>query len=821
MKSEYWCFLFRGASLTLFALLVGGCQKGQTTNAGPWVAQATPVSGMILAASPSVTPAETPSAQVQNEGEQTPPEADGDSAGKAPAAATDDDASPDVPEVYAPAPEYSESLEEIVRMAQSGISESVMLSYITNTTQVYDLTSEEIIYLNDLGISSAVIMALIEADNNPNAAALKTQARSFKQLPEDAVLTEPGEGLHTESGNANSIQVPKYPQDLAEEGGDVEPGTVVAQTPPEPVETYEPAAGEALPEEVSGFYEPLRPYGNWYYVPDYGYCWRPTVSVVNTGWRPYADSGRWLWTSSGWYWYSDYTWGWAPFHYGRWFTYPSLGWVWLPDRVWGPSWVSWRYTKYYGGWAPLPPRCNYVSGVGLFYNGFSVGSHFDFGFGFNYYTYIPLNRFYDRHPHHYYVSHHHKHSIHRDSRVVNNYFFGDNNRIVNHGVGLDRISRQTRREIQRVRIEQTPSRPENYSRREQFNPASGTLRVAAPPPVSERAGQVNRASFRTSSRRLGENGGAPSTPQVGSSPAGNDRISLGRNNPSGPSVRTGTPAVVRRDGAFAPSQQNDNRSADGQRSRTGRQSASADPSPSNSSPPPALARPQFSRGARSSTPGDNSVATPPVSRRSRSPAQQPSSSMRIHTSPPTPESRTFRVYPDNSRRSRSSLGVYSPSTPQTGGNSGSPRIVMPSAPRADQRGRTSSRSVPAPNISSPSPGISRQAPAVTPPSAMGNAPRGQTFNRPSLHAPSQSFSASPPVSSPRPSRSFSPSRSQRSAPASPGNSAVNRSRSRNSRSVRSAPRSAPRVSSSSSRSSRFSGRSSRSGGRNSRSGRNR
>ena len=37
------------------------------------------------------------------------------------------------------------------------------------------------------------------------------------------------------------------------------------------------------------------------------------------------------------------------------FTMRAYGWCWAPDTVWGPSWVTWRYSGDYCGWAPLPP----------------------------------------------------------------------------------------------------------------------------------------------------------------------------------------------------------------------------------------------------------------------------------------------------------------------------------------------------------------------------------------------------------------------------------------------------------------------------------
>jgi hypothetical protein len=54
-------------------------------------------------------------------------------------------------------------------------------------------------------------------------------------------------------------------------------------------------------------------------VPGYGLCWRPAVAATDPYWRPYCDSGYWLYTADGWYWQSDYPWGDIVFHYGRFF----------------------------------------------------------------------------------------------------------------------------------------------------------------------------------------------------------------------------------------------------------------------------------------------------------------------------------------------------------------------------------------------------------------------------------------------------------------------------------------------------------------------
>jgi hypothetical protein len=77
--------------------------------------------------------------------------------------------------------------------------------------------------------------------------------------------------------------------------------------------------------------EELDLYGDWVLTSDYGYVWRPHMTVVRAydDWAPYRY-GRWVWCQPyGWTWVADEEWGWAPYHYGRWVTYNGA-WCWAP-----------------------------------------------------------------------------------------------------------------------------------------------------------------------------------------------------------------------------------------------------------------------------------------------------------------------------------------------------------------------------------------------------------------------------------------------------------------------------------------------------------
>ncbi|MDT7602176.1 MAG: hypothetical protein QOF61_173 [Acidobacteriota bacterium] len=88
--------------------------------------------------------------------------------------------------------------------------------------------------------------------------------------------------------------------------------------------------------------EELDAYGDWVETHDYGYVWRPRVTVINNynNWAPYRY-GHWDWCPPyGWVWVGDEPWGWAPYHYGRW-VYYNNDWCWAPRGYFGYRHHSW------------------------------------------------------------------------------------------------------------------------------------------------------------------------------------------------------------------------------------------------------------------------------------------------------------------------------------------------------------------------------------------------------------------------------------------------------------------------------------------------
>src|ERR1022692_4259880 len=304
-------------------------------------------------------------------------------------------------------------LAQVVRLTQAGVDPGIIMTYITNSSSTFNLDSDKIIYASDAGVPGAMVTAMMQRDQ------FLQQQFAAAQAPQQAQQVQP----------AQPAPAPE----------------------PAPADTAEVAAQpETQPVTVNYFYDTLQPYGSWVVVNGYGRCWRPTVCVYDSSWQPYCDRGRWVYSDCGWYWNSDYAWG-ATFHYGRWFRDVSVGWCWYPDTVWAPSWVTWRYSNNYCGWAPLPPYTTCQAGLGIVYNGGGVRVGFGFGLGASCFTFVPTQYFCSAHPRNYCVAPAQVTQIYNNTIVINNYNI-NNHTIVNHGIAVGSIANATRTTIRPVPI---------------------------------------------------------------------------------------------------------------------------------------------------------------------------------------------------------------------------------------------------------------------------------------------------------------------------------------------------------------------------------
>jgi hypothetical protein len=306
----------------------------------------------------------------------------------------------------------SPQLQEIVKLTQAKMSDDVILSYIKNSGSSYNLSADDILYLNSQGVSQPVISALLQAKSVPAPAAVvpsTTPVIPATPAPPAAVVMPA----------TPAPQVSPYPG-----------GGVVAPSP------VPPPSSEV---SFSYFQTQLAPYGGWVDVPGYGPCWQPAVETTVPDWRPYFNEGHWAYTDDGWSWASDYPWGDYTFHYGRWMRDARLGWVWVPGYQWGPAWVCWRNAEAAGycGWAPLPPSAIYAPGVGITWNG-AVAVDADFGLAPDAFVFIPFGDFWV----HDYVGFRapgwRAHDLFRVSLVANHWGFVGG-RFVFDGIGRDRI----------------------------------------------------------------------------------------------------------------------------------------------------------------------------------------------------------------------------------------------------------------------------------------------------------------------------------------------------------------------------------------------
>ena len=185
--------------------------------------------------------------------------------------------------------------------------------------------------------------------------------------------------------------------------------------------------------------------GAWRETSDYGFVWQPR-EAEDRDWRPYTD-GRWVYTDAGWTWVSEEPFGWATYHYGRWVRLRRVGWVWVPGDEWAPAWVSWRTSKDYVGWAPLPPEARFDrrSGIRNW-----ADSHYDIGP--DQYCFVRNDEFGSERIQRSVVPVERNVTIVIETTNVTNITFA-NTTIVNQGPNFEEMRSRSRRPIERYRLE--------------------------------------------------------------------------------------------------------------------------------------------------------------------------------------------------------------------------------------------------------------------------------------------------------------------------------------------------------------------------------
>jgi hypothetical protein len=308
----------------------------------------------------------------------------------------------------APPADFPPGLQDVIKLTKAAVADDIICTQIRTAGVSYQLSADTIVYLQNQGVSKTVIATLMEQRPNPAAAA------------------------------APPVETP--PQTAPPAG----------EAPPPP-----PGAQPAREPNFQYFHDQLAPFGAWIELAGAGACWKPGPDVTGASpeWRPYYDNGKWVETENGLFWQSDYVWGDIPFHYGRWLLSPAEGWVWVPDYTWGPAWVFWRHAEQDGaiGWAALPPGAVLeVGGDGFLFNGVHVGLDFEFGLGVDCFTFVEFGHFHERffrlrgREFRYHVGLDRRRGFYGRSVVRNEFHRDAQGRMVNNGIGRDRMSRATR-----------------------------------------------------------------------------------------------------------------------------------------------------------------------------------------------------------------------------------------------------------------------------------------------------------------------------------------------------------------------------------------
>lgn len=371
--------------------------------------------------------------------------------------------------VTTPSENLSAPAANVIKMADSKATESSLIDFINHSEEPFNLTTDQIVYLKDLGISSDLVDAMLNHDKQL-ATTLSSKSIRSEELPSDTSNSEPVEDSNvshrTSSHFEPETRTPEYSAPEPRQTSVSETSIAPMSQPSAPVRNV---VVREVPTQVTYFYDSLSPYGTWVYLEGTGYVWQPNAVVVNAEWTPYSDGGHWVWTDSGWYWASDYSWGWAPFHYGRWMRTSHHRWVWCPDTEWAPSWVTWRVHDNYCGWAPLPPRTRYDHRRhGFDYGGTSVSLNFDFGLDSLSFTFTSFDHVADRNWHSHRLPRQTVNNIYNQTIIVNNYGTDSSGSLANRGISVDRVAAASGRRIESVRLRDQEVRPNSNLRHAVF-----------------------------------------------------------------------------------------------------------------------------------------------------------------------------------------------------------------------------------------------------------------------------------------------------------------------------------------------------------------
>ncbi len=172
-------------------------------------------------------------------------------------AATDTPPASSAPAASAFKPQLSAPTRGVAKMLTSGVSEEVVKAYIQNAPSTFNLNADDIIRLQEMGVSGSLTTEMLKHD------------KAFRE-------------------NAGVSALP--------------PAAPLGQ--PSMTASIAPGPGAAAPVSDYDVYDNLAPYGYWNELPEYGWCWQP-YSWIGYNAYPWAWLGFGYWSNfpgRGWCW---------------------------------------------------------------------------------------------------------------------------------------------------------------------------------------------------------------------------------------------------------------------------------------------------------------------------------------------------------------------------------------------------------------------------------------------------------------------------------------------------------------------------------------
>ena len=69
-----------------------------------------------------------------------------------------------IPAALPPGIYPSSALAQVIKLTQAGVSEDVIMAYVTNSTSLFNLDPDKIIYLKDIGVPDELVTAMMQRD---------------------------------------------------------------------------------------------------------------------------------------------------------------------------------------------------------------------------------------------------------------------------------------------------------------------------------------------------------------------------------------------------------------------------------------------------------------------------------------------------------------------------------------------------------------------------------------------------------------------------------------------------------------------------------